>query len=98
MGLNMNMDLVVMESGTSGGYLLQNTKQEIVGIFKPFDEEPFAPNNPKGYKGELHQTGFRKGILSGECAEREVAAYLLDQTHYHQVPPTTFVELTHKTF
>ena len=72
-----------MESGTSGGYLIENINKEMMCIFKPFDEEPFAPNNPKGYIGQLHQTGFRKGILSGECAEREVAAFLLDFDNYH---------------
>jgi len=87
-----------MESGTSGVYLFMNGNNEIQGIFKPFDEEPFAPNNPKGYVGKLHQTGFRKGILSGECAEREVAAYLLDEKEYHGVPPTSFVEITHPIF
>lgn len=32
-------------------------------IFKPFDEEPFAPNNPKGYIGKLGNPGFRYILL-----------------------------------
>lgn len=45
--------------------------------------------------------GFRKGILSGESATREVAAYLLD--YYategkHGVPITTYIEFYHPFF
>jgi len=66
------------ESGTSGTYFLENTQRKKRALFKPFDEEAFAPNNPRGYKGNLGSPGFRNGILSGESAAREVAAYLLD--------------------
>lgn len=30
------------------------------------DEEPFAPNNPKGYQGKLGSQGFRFKILINE--------------------------------
>lgn len=65
------------------------------------DEEAYAPNNPRGYVGELGSTGFRKGILSGESANREVAAYILD--YYtsggrHRVPITTYIEFYHPSF
>jgi len=43
-----------------------------VGVFKPMDEEPFSPNNPRGYMGDIGTYGFRKGIQSGESAQREV--------------------------
>ena len=62
-----------------------------MAIFKPFDEEPFAPNNPRKFVGELGSPGFRRGILSGESATREVAAYMLDSTGFHGVPETTYV-------
>ena len=35
-------------------------------------------NNPRGYVGKVGDPGIRPAILSGECATREVAAYLLD--------------------
>ncbi len=35
---------------------------------------------------------LREGILSGEQATREVAAYLIDTTRFHLVPPTTYVQ------
>ena len=68
------------ENGTSGTYLLKNDQRKDIAIFKPFDEEPFTPNNPRGYEGNLGDQGFRPGILSGESATREVAAFLLDVT------------------
>jgi len=84
--------------GTSGSYFVQNKFRKNVAIFKPFDEEPFAPNNPKGYVGKLGNQGFRAGVVSGESAIREVAAYLLDDNGYSGVPPTTFVEVVHPYF
>ena len=57
------------------------------------DEEPFAPHNPRGYTGKLNDPGFRKGILSGESAEREVAAYLLDSEGVYKVPLSVYVEM-----
>lgn len=61
--------------GTSGVYMLRNAyrKDAVIysaqfltifclfdkGVFKPIDEEPFAPNNPKGYKGKFGTPGFR---------------------------------------
>ena len=69
-----------------------------MAIFKPFDEEPFAPNNPRKYVGELGSPGFRKGILSGESATREVAVFMLDRSRFHGVPETSYVEFYHRFF
>ena len=47
---------------------------------KPCDEEPLAPNNPKGYVGRsLGDPGWKPTVRVGEAAMREVAAYLLDR-------------------
>lgn len=87
------------DEGTSGTYFLQNIHRKNIAIFKPTDEEPFTPNNPKKYQGEFDSESFRKGILSGESAGREVAAYLLDSPEgYHSVPPTAFVEMCHTSY
>ena len=60
-----------------GNYFLKDELKNPIAIFKPFDEEAFAPNNPKGYVGILgYDKGFRDGVLSGEAATREVAASL----------------------
>lgn len=53
------------ENGTSGTYLLENSVRKVVAIFKPYDEEPFTPSNPRNFVGELGGHGFRSGILSG---------------------------------
>jgi hypothetical protein len=45
----------------------------------------FAPN--------LGRPTVRKGLYSGELAEREVAAFMLDSKGIHGVPPTCMVEI-----
>ena len=92
----------LLEDGTSGVYQLRNVDKEVIGIFKPFDEEPNAPNNQKGYANSFGSKSFREGILSGEATIREEATYLLDSFYAEKfqfdVPATTFVELCHKSF
>ena len=91
-----------IEDGTSGVYQIRNVDKETIAIFKPFDEEPNTPNNPKGYNMQFGSESFRKGILSGEATIREEATYLLDTfskgKYKFDVPATTFVEMCHKTF
>ena len=92
----------LLEDGTSGVYQIRNVDKEVIGIFKPFDEEPNAPNNQKGYANSFGSKSFREGILSGEATIREEATYLLDsfyaEKYKFDVPATTFVELCHKSF
>ena len=54
---------IISKIGTSGSYFLESTQRKKVGIFKPFDEEAFAPKNPKGYHGRLGQVNFLKNIF-----------------------------------
>lgn len=89
---------ILIPDGTSGTYKLRDPKKETIALFKPIDEEAFAPNNQKGYTGKFGQEGFRKGILSGEGSIREVVAYLLDKKNFFRVPETTFVEISHPSF
>lgn len=86
--------------GTGGTYLLYNKHRKCCAVFKPIDEEAFAPCNPRGYDGKLNQPGFRSGVLSGEGASREVAAYILDSLYggVCGVPDTTMVEASHTAF
>ena len=92
----------LIEDGTSGAYQIRNVDKETIAIFKPFDEEAYAPNNQKGYVNSFGSKSFREGILSGEATIREEATYLLDSFYAEKfkfdVPATTFVELCHKTF
>ena len=87
-----------LEDGTSGTYFLKGCDRSIKAVFKPIDEEAYAPNNQKGYINKFGSTTFRTGILSGEGAIREFAAYYLDANNFFDVPPTTFVEISHKSF
>ncbi len=84
--------------GVSGSYFLRGANKANVAIFKPLDEEPYAPNNPKGYVGKFGDKSMREGILSGEGAAREVAAFMLDSKRVHKVPETFFAELYHPYF
>ena len=48
-GFNTYLHPKLTEDGTSGAYLLRNANKDNVAIFKPIDEEPYAPNNPRGH-------------------------------------------------
>ncbi|XP_043716003.1 phosphatidylinositol 4-kinase gamma 7 [Telopea speciosissima] len=88
-----------VHGGLGGAYYFRNSRGENVAIVKPTDEEPFAPNNPKGFVGKaLGQPGLKRSVRVGETAIREVAAYLLDSDHFASVPATALVKITHSIF
>jgi len=93
--MNAGLKPKLADEGTSGSYEMRDPARRKIAIFKPIDEEPFAPNNPRGTTGPFGTQTLRKGVLSGEASIREVAAYLLDQGHFHKVPSTAFVEVIH---
>lgn len=97
-GFNSGLIPKLTDDGTSGTYEMRNIQKEKVGIFKPIDEEPFAPNNPRGHQKPFGSQTFRPGVLSGESCIREVAAYLIDRKGFSSVPSTTFVEVVHNSF
>jgi hypothetical protein len=84
--------------GTSGTYILRDQNEEAVAVFKPIDEEPFAPNNPRGMRGSYGSDTCRSGVKSGELTVREVIAYLLDHDSFADVPATTLVQASHSSF
>ena len=94
----MGLKPQLTNDGTSGTYFLRGPSKKPMAVFKPIDEEAFAPNNPRDYVGAFGQMTFRKGVLSGEACIREVAAYLLDYHNFSGVPVTTMVEATHDSF
>lgn len=79
-----------IEDGEGGTYKLFGADGNIVAIFKPADEEPHSEANPKKHD----DSPKRDGILPGECARREVAAYKLDHG-LAGVPCTALVQLRH---
>eukprot|EP00250_Pteridium_aquilinum_P010837 c19661_g2_i1 orf=1-1401(-) len=90
---------VAVSGGLGGAYYFRNSSGESVAIVKPTDEEPFAPNNPKGFVGRsLGQPGLKKAVRVGETGVREVAAYLLDHENFAKVPPTVLVKVSHHAF
>ncbi|CAI5739625.1 unnamed protein product [Hyaloperonospora brassicae] len=97
-GLALGLAPVLAMDGTGGTYFFKCPSHRNVGCFKPQDEEPFGPNNPRGLVGRLGQSGLRRGILSGEACERELAAYILDKDHFAGVPATSLVEARHPVF
>ncbi|CAM0914170.1 unnamed protein product [Alopecurus aequalis] len=93
------VDPVPVNSGLGGAYYFRNSKGENAAIVKPNDEEPFAPNNPKGFTGRaLGQPGLKRSVRVGETGYREVAAYLLDYGNFANVPPTVLVKISHPIF
>ncbi len=87
------------EQGLGGTYFFCNESGRKVAIVKPCDEEPLAPNNPKGFVGrQLGDLGLKPTVRVGEAAMREVAAYLLDHDHFAKVPHTAFVRVAHPIF
>lgn len=83
--------------GTSGSYFLYESGDK-VAVFKPIDEEPCAPNNPRDNQGLFGGSSVRNGLRSGELTVREVVAYLLDKDGFSGVPATCMVNLFHQNF
>ncbi|GIL86290.1 hypothetical protein Vretimale_13717 [Volvox reticuliferus] len=85
--------------GMGGTYFFANDSGKKAAILKPCDEEPLAPNNPKGYVGrQLGDPGWKPTVRVGEAALREVAAYLLDHEGWARVPTSVLVRARHPVF
>jgi len=87
-GLKAGMEPDLTSDGTGGTYMLKDETHEALAVFKPRDEEPYAPENPRGYIGPLGSDALRSGVRSGEGYLREIAAYRLDHGNYSRVPET----------
>lgn len=90
-------------AGSSGSYFIYNTNNEIVGVFKPKDEEPYGPISPKWTKW-LHRNLFpcffgRSCLIPNLGYICETAASLLDkQLQTDIVPYTDTVYLSSNSF
>ncbi len=65
-GFNRNYYPSLCSEGTSGTYLLYNSQHNPIAVFKPVDEEAFAPNNPRGFIGEFGHISLRSASLLGK--------------------------------
>jgi hypothetical protein len=84
--------------GSGGVYFFKLPNGLRLAVFKPHDEEPNAPNNPKSYKNVFGTIGLKRGILSGESSFREFAAFLLDHQGVAHVPDSCLVRCWHPAF
>jgi hypothetical protein len=68
--------------GCGGAYYVQDASGVVVGVWKPRNEEPFAPSNPRGYVDANIRCGsrspMRPGFRVGWGFLREHAVYRLD--------------------
>jgi len=105
-GFDAGLEPYLSEEGTSGSYILKNSigtpeeedqeeNLQSIAVWKPIDEEPFAPNNPRGMQAPFGSETCRPGVKSGESSLREVLAFLLDHEGFAGVPPTALVEVSH---
>jgi hypothetical protein len=96
-GLMNGVEPELVSDCCGGTYILRSESGERIGIFKPADEEPYAPNNPKGFVGSsMHKSSPMKGGIDvGQAAVREWAAYLLDGDKFVCVPDTTILRILH---
>jgi len=97
-GLAMGLAPQLAWDGTGGTYVLRDTRRAPLAAFKPRDEEPFAPNNPRGFPGKMGQPGIHPFVSSGEAHVREVLAHRLDWRRLATVPLTLQAEAMHPAF
>lgn len=89
--------------GSSGSYFVAGPSGEIVGVFKPKDEEPYGPLSPKWTKW-LHRNLFpcffgRSCLIPNNGYICEAAASLLDRLlQTYIVPFTDVVSLSSPSF
>jgi len=92
-----------IKQGSSGSYFCYNRKKEIVGIFKPKNEEPYGKNNPKWTKWiqrNLFPCFFGRGCLVPNLGyiSEAAASYVDRRLHLNIVPRTEIVSLASPSF
>ncbi|KAI3380147.1 hypothetical protein SNEBB_006914 [Seison nebaliae] len=89
--------------GSSGSYFVKNSNKDIIGVFKPKDEEPYGILNPKWTKW-LQKTCcpcfFGRGcLLPNQGYLSEAGASIVDEKlRLNIVPKTRVVKLSAETF
>ncbi|KAI5279641.1 phosphatidyl inositol kinase [Ascosphaera acerosa] len=93
----------LISQGSSGSYFARDPAGNVVGVFKPKDEEPYASRNPKWTKW-IHRNLFpccfgRALLIPNLSYVSEAAAYVLDtRLQTNLVPYTDIVWLSSKSF
>lgn len=73
------------DSGSGGLYFIKNARSQVLACFKPRSEELGTALNPT-------KSTLRAGVVPGQGAEREAAAFALDHSGFAGVPPTVLAE------
>ena len=92
---------ILITQGISGSYWMRGLNRQVLGLFKPFDEEILAPHNPVGprFQGALGLRRTRIGCRVGESAHHEVGAFVVDEfLGFGIVPRTYYAQFKHTTF
>ncbi|VDK86222.1 unnamed protein product, partial [Litomosoides sigmodontis] len=90
-------------AGSSGSYFVRDINYQNIAVFKPKDEEPFAPQNPKWPKYLQRMLCFccfgRACLIPNNGYISETAASLVDEKlQLHIVPKTRVVKLASPAF
>uniref|UniRef100_A0A0R3QLK2 Phosphatidylinositol 4-kinase type 2 n=1 Tax=Brugia timori TaxID=42155 RepID=A0A0R3QLK2_9BILA len=90
-------------AGSSGSYFVRDINYQNIAVFKPKDEEPFAPQNPKWPKYFQRMLCFccfgRACLIPNNGYISETAASLVDEKfQLHIVPKTRVVKLASPAF
>jgi hypothetical protein len=89
-GLKAGVRPILAEGAMGGTYFLRDRSKGIQLVFKPNDEEPFAPNNP--HRSDNKWNPYKGRIIPGFGMYREVAAFALDGG-FAGVPPTAMAKV-----
>ena len=101
--IELGVHPLMISQGSSGSYFARNANGDVVGVFKPKDEEPYASRNPKWTKW-IHRNLFpcffgRACLIPNLSYVSEAAAYTLDsRLCTNLVPYTDVVHLSSKAF
>jgi hypothetical protein len=88
----------LVQNCCGGTYMMRNSAGAHSAVFKPMDEEPYAPLNPKGFTGAMDvKSEMKAGVAVGGGAVRECAAFLLDHDGLGCVPCTAMLRIVHTT-
>ena len=70
---------VLTNEGSGGVYIIRSSSGRTLAVYKPSEEEPYAPRNPRGRVGRLGANSpLRPGFRVGKGFTRERAVFLMD--------------------
>ncbi|KAK0428908.1 hypothetical protein QR680_011078 [Steinernema hermaphroditum] len=93
--INAGVRPMLIRAGSSGSYFIRDASNTFLGVFKPKDEEPFAPLNPKWRKFFQRMLCFccfgRACLIPNHGYLSETGASLIDERLCLNIVPKTRV-------